>query len=327
MEQRYTLHNYKTLEERKMHTVEYINRAIRGGYSSDMILVAEALQERQLISIADEIAKRDGVKVVLLAGPSSSGKTSSSMRLCIQLMASHRHPVALSTDNWYVNLTDMPRDDHGEYDFETIYAMDLRKFNEDLSQLLLGEQVDLPTYNFEKGQREYLGEKLTLTPDMILVVEGIHALNPMLTEQIAAETKYKIFAAPMSPISLDGEHWIPTTTNRLLRRISRDCQTRGRSAQETIAGWKSVRRGEMKWIFPFKDEADAVFDTSMLYELAALRPKAESVLKEVPRDSREWDMAQQLLDFLTCFEPIDEEQIPCSSLLREFIGNSIFNVG
>ncbi len=327
MEEHYTLHNYKTLQERQIHTVDNINKAIREGYSSEMILVAEALQERQLISIAEEIAHREGIKIVLLAGPSSSGKTSSSMRLCIQLMASHRHPVALSTDNWYVNISDMPRDGNGEYDFETIYAMDLGQFNEDLSRLLAGEEVALPTYNFEKGCREYHGEKLTLTPDMILVVEGIHALNPMLTEQIPAETKYKIFAAPMSPISLDGENWIPTTTNRLLRRISRDCQTRGRSAQETIAGWDSVRRGEKMWVLPFQNEADAVFDTSMLYELAALRPKAERVLREVPHDSPEWPKAEELLEFLTCFEPINEEHIPCSSLLREFIGNSIFNVG
>ncbi len=327
MDEQYTLHVYETIHERKVHTVENINRAIRGGYSSEMILVAEALQERQLISIAEDIAHRERVKLVLLAGPSSSGKTSSSKRLCIQLMASHRHPVALSTDNWYVNISDMPRDESGEYDFETIYAMDLRQFNDDLTRLLAGEEVLLPTYNFEKGQREYHGEKLTLTPDMLLVIEGIHALNPMLTEQIPAETKYKLFAAPMSPISLDGEHWIPTTTNRLLRRISRDCQTRGKSAQETIAGWASVRRGEEKWVLPFQSEADAVFDTSMLYELAALRPKAESVLREVPHDSPEWPKAEELLEFLTCFEPIDEEQIPCSSLLREFIGNSIFNVG
>ncbi len=327
MDQRYTLHNYATPVERHLHTVEFINRAIVGGYSSDMILISEALQERQLISIADTIASRREVKVVLLAGPSSSGKTSSSHRLCIQLIASKRHPVALSTDNWYVNIENMPRDEQGEYDFETLYAMDLDQFDADLSALLAGEEVALPTYNFVEGKREYRGERLQLTDDMLLVVEGIHALNPLLTAHIAAEKKFKLFVAPMSPISLDGEHWIPTTMNRLLRRISRDCQTRGRSAQETIAGWGSVRRGEKKWILPFMKEADAVFDTSMNYELAALRPKAEAVLRAVPRSVREYRVAERLLSCLAAFEPIDEEQIPRASLLREFIGNSIFNVG
>ncbi len=327
MDSRYTLHNYKTLEERRMHTVEYINKAIREGFSADMILVAEALQEKQLINIAEDIARHEKAKIVLLAGPSSSGKTSSSHRLCIQLMTLHRHPVALSTDNWYVNRDVVPRDEQGEYDFETIYAMDLKQFNSDLTALLEGQEIELPTYNFARGEREYHGEKLRLMPDMLLVIEGIHALNPMLTEHIPNENKYKIFAAPMSPISLDGVHWIPTTTNRLLRRISRDYQTRGKTAQETIASWGSVRRGEKKWIMPFRNEADKVFDTSMHYELAALRTKAEKVLKEVPTTAREYRMAQKLLGFLSAFEPIAVEQIPCTSLLREFIGDSIFNVG
>ncbi len=327
MDRQYTIHNYHTIEERNIHTVEYINRTIEKGYSSEMILVSEAQQERQLIKIAEEIASREKVRIVLLAGPSSSGKTSSSMRLCIQLMASRRHPVALSTDNWFVSRDRTPRDKDGNYDFESIYAMDLEQFNSDLNNLVAGREVALPTYNFAKGEREYKGDKLTLTPDMILVIEGIHALNPMLTGQIAEETKYKIYAAPLSPISLDGIHWIPTTTNRILRRISRDYQTRGKNAQETIAGWGSVRRGEKKWILPFKEQADAVFDTSMVYELAALRNKAEKCLREVPREAREWRVAGKLLDFLTCFTPIEESQIPCSSLLREFIGDSIFNVG
>ncbi len=327
MDEKYTLHNYHTIEERNSHTVSFINKAIEDGYSSEMILVSEALQERKLMEIAEDIAGRKNVRIVLLAGPSSSGKTSSSMRLCIQLMASRKHPVALSTDNWFVPRSRTPRDKYGNYDFESIYAMDLDRFNEDLNNLVAGREVALPTYNFTKGEREYLGEKLTLTPDMILVIEGIHALNPMLTSHIPDETKYKIYAAPLSPISLDGVHWIPTTTNRILRRISRDCQTRGKTAQETIAGWGSVRRGERKWILPFRKEADAVFDTSMLYELAALRNKAESVLKDVPEDVPEYRIAVKLLNFLTCFHPIEESQIPCSSLLREFIGNSIFNVG
>ncbi len=327
MDNSYTLHDYKTIEERTIHTVPFINKVIEEGYSADMILVSEALQERRLMKIAEEIASRKSTKIVLLAGPSSSGKTSTSKRLCIQLLASRRHPVALSTDNWFVDRSRTPRDKHGNYDFESIYAMDLEQFNKDLQGLIDGDEVELPTYNFATGEREYTGERLRLTPDMILVIEGIHALNPMLTSQIAAESKYKIFAAPMSPLSLDGEHWIPTTANRLLRRISRDYQTRGKSAQETIAGWGSVRRGEKKWILPFKDEADAVFDTSMTYELPALRQKAEMVLGKVPEDAREYRIAKKLMGFLKNFKPIGASQIPRSSLMREFIGGSIFDVG
>lgn len=326
MENLYTLHDYATIEEKKIHTVSYINDAIQEGHASDMILVTEALQEKQLIRIAEDIASRDSVRMVLLAGPSSSGKTSTSRRLCIQLMACGKHPVALSTDNWFVEHKDTPRDRNGNLDFESIYAMDLDLFNKDLQNLIDGNEVELPTFNFTTGLREYDGEKLHLTSDMILVIEGIHALNPMLTQQIPSERKYKIFAAPMSPISLDGIHWIPTTANRLLRRISRDYQTRGKSAQQTIAGWGSVRRGEKKWILPFRDEADAIFDTSMLYELAALRPKAEKVLEKVPVDAREYRIAEKLLRFLRCFKPIWGGQIPRTSLMREFIGGSIFDV-
>ncbi len=327
MDERYTLHTYMTPEEKNLHTVSFINKVIEGGYSADMILVSEAIQERQLAKIAEEIASNKNIKIVLLAGPSSSGKTSSSKRLCIQLIASLRRPIALSTDNWYVERENAPKDEFGEYDFESIYAMDLEQFNKDLLNLLEGNEVALPTYNFSLGKREYHGEKIQLSKDTILVIEGIHALNPMLTKEIPSENKYKIFAAPMSPISLDGKTWIPTTVNRLLRRISRDSQTRGKSAQETIACWGSVRRGEKKWVLPFQKEADAIFDTSMVYELAALRGKADSVLKKVPKDAREYRLAHMLIKFLESFSPIDIKQIPRSSLLREFIGNSIFNVG
>ena len=327
MENVYTVHDYKTIKEKTMHTVSYINSVIDSGHTSDMILVTEAIQEKRLVRIAEDIASRQDVRIVLLAGPSSSGKTSTSKRLCIQLMACGKHPVALSTDNWFVERQNTPRDKNGNLDFETIEAMDLKLFNEDLQNLIDGKEVQLPTFNFTTGQREYDGESLTLTSDMILVIEGIHALNPVLTQQIPAEKKYKLFAAPMSPISLDGQHWIPTTANRLLRRISRDYQTRGRSAQQTIAGWGSVRRGEKKWILPFMNEADAIFDTSMLYELAALRPKAEKVLEKVPTDAREYRIAEKLLQFLRCIKPIWGSQIPRTSLMREFIGGSIFDVG
>lgn len=323
----YTIHDYPTIEEKHMHTIPFINKVIENGRASDMILVTEAIQEKCLSKIAEDIASRENVRVVLLAGPSSSGKTSTSKRLCIQLMACRKHPVALSMDNWFVNRTDTPVDENGKPDFESIYSMDLKQFNEDLQGLIDGKEVKLPTYNFTKGEREYNGETLTLTDDMILVIEGIHALNPLLTEQIPAENKFKIFAAPMSPISLDGEHWIPTTANRLLRRISRDFQTRGKSAQQTIAGWESVLKGEEKWIIPFKEEADALFDSSMLYELAALRPKAEKVLKKVPKDAPEHEIASKLVKFLECFKPINADQIPRNSLMREFIGGSFFDVG
>jgi len=229
-------------------------------------------------------------------------------------------------DNWYINRVNTPLDEDGKPDFETVYAVDLKQFNEDISNLIEGKEVPLPTYNFKTGEREYRGEALRLKPDMILVIEGIHALNPIVSEQIDPKNKFKIFAAPMSPISLDGEHWVPTTVNRLLRRISRDFQTRGKSAQETIAGWESVRRGEEKWITPFKPEADALIDTSMLYELAALRKKAVPVLLKVPKDAPEYPIVEKLIKFLRLFQPIDLSQIPRSSLLREFVGGSIFDV-
>lgn len=323
----YTIHDYHTVEEKRMHTLEYINKMIETGHADDMILVTEAMQMNELARVAERIALDRQKKVVLLAGPSSSGKTSTSKRLCIQLMANRRHPVALSMDNWYVPRSQTPLDEYGKPDFETIYAVDLALFNSDISRLIAGEEIALPTYNFVTGEREYRGETLRLTPDMLLVVEGIHALNPIVSEQIDGASKFKIFAAPMSPISLDGEHWIPTTINRLLRRISRDYQTRGRSAQATIEGWESVRRGEEKWIFPFKAEADALIDTSMLYELPALRSKALPVLRKVPKNIPEHDTVKQLIRFLEAFKPIDIKQIPNSSILREFVGGSIFDVG
>ena len=326
MDELYTIHDYKTIEERTMHTIPFINQMIAEGHAGDMILVCEAIQEKELGHIAERIADLEKAKIVLIAGPSSSGKTSTSKRLCIQLMACKKRPVALSLDNWFINRADTPLDENGNPDFESVYSMDLKQFNEDLQNLLAGKEVALPTYNFTKGEREYNGEKLTRTPNMILVIEGIHALNPLLTKQIPEENKFKVYASPLSPISMDGETWIPTTANRLLRRISRDYQTRGKSAEFTIAGWQSVRDGEEKWIVPFKDEADALFDTSMLYELAALRPKAETVLSGVPKEVPEYDTAQQLLAFLRCFHPIDADQIPRTSLLREFIGGSQFDV-
>lgn len=320
-------HEYCQITERSKQTIPYLNEMIEDGHVSDLILVTEAQQERQLARIADEISSRPNLKVVLIAGPSSSGKTSTSKRLCIQLMACHKHPVALSMDNWFVNRDQTPLDENGKKDYESIYSMDLKQFNEDLQGLIDGKEVALPTYNFQLGEREYRGEKLQMTDGMILIIEGIHALNPLLTEQIPAENKFKIFAAPMTPISMDGQHWIPTSATRLLRRITRDYQTRGLSAQRTIELWDSVRRGEEKWILPFQKEADAVFDSTIIYELAAIKPKAEEVLRQVPADSPEYEVAMSLLGFLSRFNTIDSTDIPRNSLLREFIGGSFFDVG
>jgi len=322
-----SIREYCAVTDRSKQTIPYLNEMIESGHVSDLILVTEARQERQLAHIADDIAAHEGIKVVLIAGPSSSGKTSTSKRLCIQLMACHKHPVALSMDNWFVNRDQTPLDENGKKDYESIYAMDLKQFNEDLQNLIDGNEVALPTFNFQLGEREYHGEKLTMSDDMILVIEGIHALNPLMTEQIPAENKFKIFAAPMTPISMDGQHWIPTSATRLLRRITRDYQTRGLSAQRTIEMWDSVRRGEEKWILPFQKEADAVFDSTIIYELAALKPKAEEVLRQVPADAKEHEIAVQLLTFLSCFEVIESTEIPRASLLREFIGGSFFDVG
>lgn len=322
-----SIREYCAVTDRSKQTIPYLNEMIESGHVSDLILVTEARQERQLAHIADDIAAHEGIKVVLIAGPSSSGKTSTSKRLCIQLMACHKHPVALSMDNWFVNRDQTPLDENGKKDYESIYAMDLKQFNEDLQNLIDGNEVALPTFNFQLGEREYHGEKLTMSDDMILVIEGIHALNPLMTEQIPAENKFKIFAAPMTPISMDGQHWIPTSATRLLRRITRDYQTRGLSAQRTIEMWDSVRRGEEKWILPFQKEADAVFDSTIIYELAALKPKAEEVLRQVPAEAKEHEIAVQLLTFLSCFEVIESTEIPRASLLREFIGGSFFDVG
>ncbi len=326
MNKAYTLHDFCAIGEKERQTIPYINEIIEEGRAADLVLVNEALQERQIAKISDDIARRDDVRIVLIAGPSSSGKTSTSKRLCIQLLANRKHPVALSTDNWFVNRDNTPLDENGKKDYESIYSMDLQQFNDDLNALIEGKTVELPFYNFSKGEREYRGEKLTLTDDMILVIEGIHALNPMLTSMVDEQRKFRIYAAPMTPVSMDGEHWIPTSVNRLLRRISRDFQTRGQSAQQTISGWESVRSGEKKWIEPFSKEADVVFDTSMLYELAALKPKALQILQEVPIDSKEYSTVKLLLEFLSWVTPLDITTIPRTSLLREFIGGSLFDV-
>lgn len=321
------MRDYCTFADRELQTADFLNKIIEQGYIGDYIRVTEAVQEKNLVVIAEEIASRPETKVVMLAGPSSSGKTSTSKRLCIQLMACRKHPVALSMDNWFVNRDKTPLDEFGQKDYESIYAMDLEQFAADVSALIAGQEVELPTFNFQLGQREYLGDRLQLTDDMLLVIEGIHALNPLMSQGIPAESVYRIYAAPLTPISLEAGQWVPTTANRLLRRMCRDYATRGKTAEATIAGWASVRRGEEKWILPFQKEADALFDTSVSYELAALKPLATRLLQQVPLHSPERKEADALLLFLESFVAIDDKDIPRNSLLREFIGGSAFNVG
>jgi len=307
--------------------VAYINEMIESGHAADLVAEGELYHADQLAAIARDICSRPHVRVILLAGPSSSGKTSTSHRLCLELLSQGKQPVALSLDNWYVNGDLTPLKEDGQKDYESVYAIDLQQLEQDIKALITGKEIALPTFNFAEEKREYLGETLQLEEDAILVMEGIHALNPLLTEHIESDCKYKIYAAPMSPVSLDGETWIPTYVHRLLRRMSRDLRTRGKSPQKTIASWASVREGEDKWIEPFRSEADAEFDTSMTYELPAIRYTVETALQTVPAAAEEYKTAEQLLYYLSFFEGLEASFIPRTSILREFIGGSQFNVG
>ena len=307
--------------------VAYINEMIESGHAKELVAEGENYHAAQLANIARNICSRAGVRVVLIAGPSSSGKTSTSHRLCLELLAQGKQPVALSLDNWYVDGTLTPLDENGKKDYESVYAIDLKQLEDDLKALIAGKEIALPTFNFAEEKREYLGDTLQLEEDTIMVIEGIHALNPLLTEHISHDCKYKIYAAPMSPVSLDGETWIPTYVHRLLRRMSRDLRTRGKSPQKTIATWPAVREGEEKWIEPFRNEADAEFDTSMTYELPAIRYTVETALQTVPAVAEEYKTAERLLYYLSFFEGLEASFIPRTSILREFIGGSQFNVG
>lgn len=303
-----------------------LNLAIEKGRSQDIILVSEAMQEKQVAKIAEKIADgyKEGIRIVLISGPSSSGKTTFCKRLQVQLTTNLLHPVGISLDDYFLNREDTPKDEHGEYDFESLYALDLPYFNKDLKKLLSGEEIDLPTFNFETGQRVFKGKKLKLRENSILVIEGIHALNPELTEFIDDKYKYRVYVSVLTSISLDNHNWIPTTDNRLLRRIIRDYRFRGYSAEDTINRWPSVRRGEDKWIFPYQENADAMFNSAMLYELAALRKFAESILAQVPESSKANAEAYRLLRFLRYFNYIPTEELPGTSLLREFLGGGSF---
>lgn len=302
------------------HNVAYLNEIIEQGQIGNFIRLCEALQEKRISRIAEDIAKNPDVHIVLLAGPSSSGKTSTSRRLAVQLMTCRKWPVTLSMDNWFVNRENTPLDEDGKKDYESIYALDLKQFNQDLNDLIAGKEIQLPTFNFQDGRREYNGDTLQLKPGMTLVIEGIHALNPLLTQEIEERYKYRVYAAPVVCL-------VNAPDNRLLRRIVRDNKTRGCSASDTIAMWASVRRGEEKWIKPFKPQANATFNTAMIYELAAIKEQATQVLNEVPASAPEYNEAQRLLKLLEPFKPIPHNEIPMNSLLREFIGGSVFNVG
>ncbi len=291
-----------------------------------IIKVAEALQEKIIARMAEVIAEKqkNGLKIVLISGPSSSGKTTFCKRLQIQMITNLISPVSISLDDYYVNRTETPLTETGDYDFESLYAIDLPKFNEDLKKIMLGEEVPLPTYDFTQGKRVYKGNTISMKENSVLVMEGIHALNPELLQEIPAEQTFKIYVSALTTISLDDHNWIPTTDNRLIRRIVRDYQFRKYSAKETISRWPSVRSGEDKWIFPYQENADAMFNSAMLYELAALRRQAEIILSDVePRDP-EYAEAYRLMKFLKYFRYIDVEELPDTSLLREFIGGSSF---
>lgn len=306
--------------------VAYINEMIESGHANELVMEGEKYHADQLTRIAQEIVAR-GARVILIAGPSSSGKTSTSHKLCLELLAQGKQPVALSLDNWYLNGDLTPLKVDGTKDYESVYAIDLEQLEDDLKALVAGKEIALPTFNFAEEKREYPGETLSLENEAVLVVEGIHALNPILTRHLKDSDKYKIFASPMSPLSLDGETWIPTYVHRLLRRMSRDYRTRGKSPQQTIAGWDDVREGEVKWIEPFRDQADVEFDTSMLYELPAIRYALETALQSVPAAAAEYQIVEKLLFYLSFFEGLEASYIPRTSILREFIGGSQFNVG
>ena len=308
-----------------IRTVGDFNQAIDANYSTGIINISEALQEKKIAKIAEEIASRKGVKLVLLAGPSSSGKTTSCKRLSIQLAVNGLKPLQISLDDYFVDREKTPKDASGEYDYESIYALDLDLINEQFNALFRGEEVELPKYDFQRGKSKKSGNKLKMNDNNVLVVEGIHALNPELTAHIPQEQIFRVYASALTTILLDNHNYIPTTDNRLLRRIIRDYKYRGVSAQETIHRWPSVRAGENKWIFPFQENADAMLNTAMLYELAVIKTQAEPLLQQVPENCEEYAEAYRLLKFLKYFKGIPYNNLPPTSLLREFLGGSSFH--
>lgn len=308
--------------------VGQLNKAVDENLSSDLINVAEAMHDKKIAQIADEITRRyhnGGARIVLIAGPSSSGKTTTTKRLGIYLTTNLLKPKMISLDNYFVNRDKTPHDETGDYDYESLYALDLDQFNADLTALLAGKEVEMPTYSFELGKRLYKGNTLRLEEDSILLIEGIHGLNPELTASIQEEMKYRVYVSALTTLSIDDHNWIPTTDNRLLRRIIRDHKYRGASAVESIRRWPSVRRGEEKWIFPYQENADSTFNSSLLFELGVMKDYGEAILREVPNDAPEYAEAYRLRRFLSYFKQIPDRDVPPTSLLREFLGGSSFH--
>ena len=307
-----------------VRTVGDFNEIVEAGGGTDLINVSEALQEKKISRIADEIASRKDVKLILLAGPSSSGKTSTCKRLSIQLVANGLKPLQISLDDYFINRVQTPLDENGEYDYESIYALNLELINEQFNALFRGEEVELPKYDFQLGVSKPSGKKVRMKENNVLVVEGIHALNPELTAHIPEKQKYRVYVSALTTILLDDHNYIPTTDNRLLRRIIRDYKYRGVDARDSIHRWPSVRSGENKWIFPFQENADAVFNSAMLFELAVIKQQAEPLLEQVPENCEEYSEAYRLRKFLKYIRPIPNKDIPPTSLLREFLGGSSF---
>ncbi len=310
----------------KLDNVGDLNKAIRSNKISEIIQISEAYQANEIADIAKEITDRynDGLRVVLISGPSSSGKTTFRKRLEVQLYVNRLKPVGISLDDYFIDREHTPLDEFGEKDYESLYAIDLDLFEKHVIALLNGEEIELPSYNFVTGQREFRNHRLVMDNKSVLIVEGIHALNPKLTEHISRNQKFMVYVSALTSISLDNHNWIPPADNRLLRRIVRDSRYRGYSAQETISRWDSMRRGEEKWIFPFQENADVMFNSAMIYELAAIRRHAEPVLQQVPRVAKEYSEAYRLLKFLRYFNYIGDKELPPTSLLREFLGGSSF---
>ena len=311
-----------------INTVGNLNVACNKGFATELINVSEALQEKKISQIADEITRRnqngERIKLVLISGPSSSGKTTFSKRLSVQLMTNGIKPFPISMDDYFVNRENTPLDENGQHDFESLYALDIPFFEKQLQELLAGKEVELPRFNFTTGRREPSGRKLRINDSMILILEGIHALNPALTPNIPSENKYKIYVSALTTILLDNHNYIPTTDNRLLRRIIRDYKYRNYSAEQTISRWPSVRAGEDKWIFPYQENADAMFNSALLFELAVLKDYAEPILRKVPNNCLEYSEAHRLLRFLSYFVSVRDSELPPTSLLREFLGGSSF---
>ena len=305
-------------------TVGAFNEAVKSGDIVNIVNVSEALQENKISSIADEIANRKGVKMVLIAGPSSSGKTTTCKRLSIQLLTKGIRPIPISLDDYFLDREITPKDEKGDYDFESLYALNIPLLNKQLNALFAGDEIELPKYDFPSGKSVKSGKKLRMRENDILVVEGIHALNPELTPQVPNEHIFRVYASALTTILLDTHNYIPTTDNRLLRRIIRDYKYRAVSAQETIRRWPSVRAGEGKWIFPYQENADAMFNTATIYELGVIKTQAEPLLELVPENCEQYSEAYRLNKFLKYFAPIQFRSLPPTSLLREFLGGSSF---